>query len=378
MAQGRRRQGASLIFPNLVLPAGIAAALLIGGGAWLLAPHGPPQALSTKGTTAPAVTIHGVEVLPVAETFEATGSVVAREDVPIGAEIGGLAATEVLVDEGRYVQRGAILVRLNDAVLRAQLAQQDAAIAGAQAAVTEASRALARSQELQRKGYLAVSALDTDLSRGQTAQAQLDSARAARAETLARLAQTTLRAPVAGLIVRRSVTKGQIVAAGAVLFHLVRDGQLELNAQLPEAAVASVKPGLAVEVTSDEVGRARGVVRIVASEVDAQTRLGIARIAIVEPGRFRPGMFARAQIEIAGSSAAVVPNAALVYRSDHPGVFVVGADRRARFRPVSIGRAFPTQTAVRGLTAGERIVVAGAGFLSDGDLVRQVAAGAGS
>jgi RND family efflux transporter MFP subunit len=327
---------------------------------------------------APAVTIHAVEVRPVAETFEATGSVVAREDVPVGAEIGGLSAIEVLVDEGQYVQGGAVLVRLNDAVLRAQLGQQDAAIAGAQASLTEASRALVRSQDLQHKGYLATSALDSALSRGQTAQAQLDQARAARAETLARLAQTTLRAPVAGLIVRRSVTQGQIVAAGAVLFHLVRDGQLELNAQLPEAAVASVKPGLVVEVASDQVGRARGVVRIVASEVDAQTRLGIARIAIVDPGAFRPGMFARARIEVAGSSAAVVPNAALVYRSDRPGVFVVGGDRRARFRPVNLGRAFPAETAVRGLVGGEHIVVAGAGFLSDGDLVRPVLPAGGS
>ena len=312
------------------------------------------------------------------ETYEATGSVVAREDVPIGAEIGGLAAVEVLADEGQYVQRGAVLARLDDAVFRAQLGQQDAAIAGAEAAVTEASRALARSQELQRKGYLAPSALDSALSKGQTTQAQLDQARAARAETLARLGQTTLRAPVAGLVVRRTVTQGQIVAAGAVLFRLVRDGQLELNAQLPESVVANVRPGLAVEVTSDQVGRAKGVVRVVAPEVDAQTRLGIARIAIVDPGRFRPGMFARAQIEIAGASAAVVPNAALVYRSDRPGVFVVGEDRRARFRPVVLGRAFPTETAVGGLRSGERIVVAGAGFLSDGDLVRPTPGEGGS
>ena len=84
----------------------------------------------------------------------ASGSVSAWEEVPVGAEAGGLVATGVFVDEGAYVRQGQPLVQLNDALLRAQLGQQQAAVAAAEANVARDEAALGRARELREGGFL--------------------------------------------------------------------------------------------------------------------------------------------------------------------------------------------------------------------------------
>ena len=154
---------------------------------------------------------------------------------------------------------------------------------------------------------------------------------------------------------------------------LVRDGRLELDAQVPETELALVRAGQTAEISSDQVGEATGRVRIVTSEVDAANRLGTARISLTG-GAFRPGMFARARIQVGDQPAVTVPTASVLYRENRAGVFVMGGDSRAHFQPVTVLSRTADQTAVAGLTAGSRVVVAGAGFLGEGDRVTVTAA----
>lgn len=321
--------------------------------------------------TVTAVSVRS-EALP--REVDASGTVAAWREVPIGAETGGLTAVAVTVDEGAYVGQGQLLVKLDDAVLQAQLRQQTAAVASARAQLAEADATLRRSRELNRRGYLSQASLDAEVARQGSAAAAVASAVAARAETLARLNQTVVRAPVAGLVSSRTVVKGQIVAAGAELFRLVRDGRLELNAEVPETQLGLVRAGQAARVSADEAGTVSGAVRIVTPQVDPQTRLGLARIALPGGAAFRPGMFARARIDVGAQPALTVPQTAVLYREDKPGVFVIDANGRVRFRPVVAGaRAAGRIEVVSGLRAGERVAVQGAGFLADGDRVRVAA-----
>src|SRR5690606_33050862 len=117
---------------------------------------------------------------------------------------------------------------------------------------------------------------------------------------------------------------------------------------------------------------APGTVRIVTPEVDPQTRLGIARIAI-SGGAFHPGMFGRAEIDVGARDAVTVPTAAILYRENRPGVFVLDDETRARFRPLNILSRGEQWSSVEGVDAGARIVVQGAGFLGEGDRVRVAA-----
>ncbi|KSB91395.1 RND transporter [Caulobacter vibrioides] len=328
------------------------------------------EAKAKKPVAAQTVSVAPVAVLPLPRVINASGTISAWEEVPVGAETGGLTATAVNAEEGQFVRQGQVLVALNDTLLRAQLRQQEASVTSARATLAEAEASLKRSRELLAKGFLSQASLDTATARQATAAAQVAAAEAARGETAARVAQASIRAPVSGLIVRRSVTKGQIVSAGSELFRIVRDGRMELDAELPETDLGVVKAGMPASITSEQVGQADGAVRIVTSEVDPQTRLGVARIALTSMGAFRPGMFARAQIRAGDQASPVVPSAAILYRQNQPGVFLVDADRKAQFRKIGILARTGDITAVSGVSAGEEIVVDGAGFLGDGDSVR--------
>jgi len=324
----------------------------------------------TKGGSASSqtVTVVAATLQNLPRTVTASGTVSAWEEVPVGAETGGLTATAVYIDEGQYVRQGQPLVQLNDALLRAQLRQQQAAVQTAEANAARDEAALGRAQELKERGFLSQAALDTALANQRASAANVAAAQASLSETRTRLAQATIRAPVAGQVIRRSVTRGQIVGAGTELFRIVRDGRLELDAQVPETELALVRAGQTALISSDQVGEATGRVRIVTSEVDAATRLGTARISLTG-GAFRPGMFARARIEVGAQPVVTVPTASVLYRENRAGVFVVGTGNTVRFQPVTVLSRTTDQTAVSGLTAGVRVVVAGAGFLGDGDRV---------
>jgi len=351
-----------------------AAAALLLAALTLGACGGGDEKTSAEKGGAPAAAGQTVSVATASLTSQprmvtASGSVSAWEEVPVGAETGGLVATSVFVDEGSYVRQGQPLVQLNDALLRAQLRQQQAGVQTAEANAARDQAALGRAQELKDKGFLSQASLDTALANQRASNANLASARASLSETQTRLSQATLRAPVSGLIISRSVTKGQIVAAGTEMFRMVRDGRLELDAQVPETELGLIRAGQSATISSDQVGQTTGRVRIVTPEVNADNRLGVARIALAGSGGFRPGMFARAQIDVGSQPTITVPTASVLYRENRSGVFVVTADSHVRFQPVSVLSRSTTLTSVSGLAAGARVVVEGAGFLGDGDRV---------
>ena len=101
----------------------------------------------------------------------------------------------------------------------------------------------------------------------------------------------------------------------------------------------------------------------------------MARISLTGGG-FRPGMFGRARIDVGANPSVTVPTAAVLYRENRPGVFILDNQGRARFRPVAIQTRAAEWTAVDGVEAGARVIVQGAGFLGEGDRVRVAPAAA--
>ena len=320
------------------------------------------------------VTAATVAARELPRTVTASGTISPWEDVPVGAETGGLTATQVYVEEGQYVRQGQVLVQLNDDLLQADVRSQQASVAQAEANLARETAELGRARELRERGFLSQASLDQAVSEERSARATLDQARAQLSATRTRLEQTRVRAPVAGLVSARSVTRGQIVQAGTELFRLVRDGRVELDAQVPEAELRLVRAGQPATVTSDQTGSTTGTVRIVTPQVDPQTRLGVARISVPAASGLRPGMFARAEINVGAQPSLVIPSSAIVYREGQAGVYVIGRGDVVSFTAVQPGVRQGDLLAINsGLTAGQRVVVQGAGFLGEGDRVRIVA-----
>ncbi|MGV9009031.1 efflux RND transporter periplasmic adaptor subunit [Brevundimonas sp.] len=336
--------------------------------------HGEAKKKDGPAASSQTVTVATATETALPRSVTASGSVSAWEEVPIGAETGGLVATAVLVDEGSYVRQGQPLVQLNTALLSAAVRQQQAAVQTAQANAARDDAALDRAQQLKERGFLSQASLDTALANQRSSQAGVAQARASLAQSQTQLSQATIRAPVSGLIISRSVTRGQIVAAGTELFRMVRDGRLELDAQVPETDLALIRSGMSAAITSDQAGETTGTVRIVTSEVDAETRLGIARIALASNSGLKPGMFASARIDVGSQPGVTVPTAAVLYRDNRAGVFVLQADSTVRFVPTTVINTAADRTAVANVQPGARVVVSGAGFLNEGDRVTVQAA----
>lgn len=203
---------------------------------------------------------------------------------------------------------------------------------------------------------------DIEISRSNVAEIS-----ASVKELESQLAQTTIVAPCDGLILKRSVHIGDISSISKVMFDIVRDGRLELRANLPESDIALVKPGQSVRVNDSESG---AQVREISPMVDQDTRLGMVRIDLSNKN-LRPGNFARGEIALGRQKVSAIPATAVVFKDNRSIIYTVdGATKKAQMRYIEVGgRDGDHIEVLSGLKNGERVVARGAGFIKDGDLV---------
>lgn len=356
-----------------------AAAAVLAGLGWFAATRvpapSPPAAPMVAAPPSLSVLMVPVRRQVLARPVIGDGSVVAWQELVIGIETGGLRVLEVTFEEGDLVRRGQVLVRLDAALPTAQATQAEAAVAESEAALRIAQSDLRRSAELVRTESGSRQLLEQREAAARQAEARLLGNRARLDEARARLAQATLLAPADGVVARRSVLPGAVVQPGQEMLRLVRDGRIELAARIPELELAAVRAGQAVRVfhgTREIEGRVRALAPVVAGD----TRLGLAYVTLPDGSGLRPGMFARAEILPAATAPLLtVPQEAVVFRAGQAVVFVLPTDTdRVAARPIATGqRRDGVVEVTQGLAEGERVVAAGAGFLSDGDRVRVVA-----
>jgi len=185
--------------------------------------------------------------------------------------------------------------------------------------------------------------------------------------------QTVIRAPCDGLVMKRSVHIGDISSGSKVMFDLVRDGRLELRAQIPESDLSRIKPGQKVEVQSvlTSAPATAGTVREISPSIDLDSRLGTVKIDLSESQNFRSGNFARGEISLGADDVLAVPASAVVYKDNRAIVFTLGKDDTAQMRFIQPGERGADDIEVRsGLNQGDLVVAKGGGFLKDGDKVK--------
>ncbi|OBQ82984.1 hypothetical protein A9K71_25745 [Mesorhizobium sp. WSM3873] len=335
-----------------------------------------PEPAAQTPAPAATLTVSVEKVVPqtVTSSVSATGTVAAWQEATIGAEESGLRLTEVLVAEGDHVKAGDVVARLDDLLLKAQLAEQKAAVEQAQATLDSALSAAARANKLLASNVVSVETAEDKATAVKTGKAGVDQAQAAAERLQAQLDRTTIRAPFDGIVSSKPAVTGSIVQAGTELMKIVRDGRLEVGVLVPEKVLTAISAGQPANIV-DASGRAfSGSVSQVAETVNATTRLATVYVAVGEGSGLKPGMFARVTIETAASRQLTVAERALVWHAGKPTVLVVGDDGKVTERPIVTGTRQNGRVAIEnGLAEGDRVVVAGAGFLNDGNLVRVAA-----
>ncbi len=366
------------------LPLTLTAAFAVAGiGLALALPAAPSRAADDKKTEAPkaALTVTTARAQPARLPIKlaANGNVSAWQEAIIGSESNGLRLTEVRVNVGDAVRAGQVLAVFSADSVNADLAQSRAALLEAQANAAEAAANAARARTLQTSGALSAQQISQYMTAEQTANARIASAKAALASQQLRLKYTQVVAPDAGVISARNATVGSVVATGTELFRMIRQGRLEWRAEVTAAELTRVKPGTTALVKAANGSELTGKVRMVAPTVDPQTRSALVYVdlpATVGPDApFKAGMFASGQFELGTSEAITLPQQAIAVRDGFSYVFRLNADQRVSQLKVKTGRRLTDRIEVlEGLKPDSVIVVSGAGFLNDGDLVHSVAA----
>ncbi|TGQ54106.1 efflux RND transporter periplasmic adaptor subunit [Mesorhizobium sp. M1C.F.Ca.ET.193.01.1.1] len=357
-----------LLLALLVAVAAVAALKAYGRATPEPAAQAPARAATLT------VSVETVGSRAVTSSVSATGTISAWQEATIGAEESSLRLTAVLVKEGDHVKAGDVVARLDDSLLKAQLAEQKAAVAQAQATLDSALSAAARADKLLASHAVSAETAEEKATAVKTGKAGVEQAEAATERLQAQLDRTTIRAPFDGIVSSKPAVAGSIVQAGTELMKIVRDGRLEVGVLVPEKDLAAISVGQTTTIV-DASGRTfSGSVSSIAETVNSTTRLATVYVGIGEGSGLKPGMFARVAIETAASRQLTVAEAALVWHGGKPAVFVVDDKDKVSARSVVTGARQNGRVAIEsGLSEGDHVVVAGAGFLNDGNLVRVAA-----
>ncbi len=365
-----------------------------------LAEAATPEAVAAPSL--PAITVSTVGTRLMRDRVLASGFVGAVERVQVQPLIEGQPIEALLADVGDNVAQGQVLARLSVTTLdlqnaqfeaslaaaRATVAQADAQLLESQASDDEARRVYTRTSALKEKGNATLAATEQAQAASLSATARVLVARqsleAARAQVTLAEAQlanvelqrnrTDVKAPVAGKIVERNAQVGSIAsAAGDPMFVIVRNNELELNAEVAEIDLIRLTPGQRALIRGvGTVTPMNGQVRLVEPLIDTATRMGRARIWI-EPGSpMVTGMFADAEILVTEHDATAVPVTAVGSADGQTTVMRVTDGLVERVMVTTGIRDGGWVEIVKGLAPGETVVTKAGAFVRDGDRINPV------
>jgi multidrug efflux system membrane fusion protein len=307
------------------------------------------------------------EAMP--RAFESIGTLTAAHQVTVAPEVEGRVET-IRFDSGQDVKQGDVLVELDAATQRADLASY-------QAQAKLASLNLARSRELASKQFSSKQSVDQ-------LQSELDQAKAGIAKSQALIDRMTIRAPFGGTLGIRQVNLGQYLASGTAIVTLTDLTTLYVDFSLPEQNRAQLSLGQPVDIRVDAFPDRvfQGALDAIDPQVDPNMRAVKLRATLANTDlALQPGMYARISVVLPPQPNVVtVPEAAIDYTVYGESVFVVreGKDKDAEGKPTyTVEQTFVTLGSrnggkvgvLKGVAAGDMVVVGGQLKLHNGAAV---------
>lgn len=384
-----------------------AAVVVLGGVGYVFrhslfpADHASETELAAPAATPMAVSVVAVEPRLIARKIIATGTLIAREEVLVVAQVAGVPILDVKVDVGDRVDEGQSLAILDGQRIELLLAQKAADVGRSEAALAQAAALLSESEtaldearvgiqramDLRAKGAISEQTLEQKQSALAAAEARAEGQEQAwsganadllrimaeRDELLWQREQLTVRASVGGVISERNAKVGQSSGAdGTPLFRIIKEGEVEMEALVLETSLPAIRAGQVVAVTvPGEDGTIEGRVRLVSPAVDPATRLGKVWISLTGVA-LRTGSFASASFSGEAREAITVPHAAVLVGDAGARVQVVEGGV-ITFRAVVIGLNTADGIEITaGLKPGEVVVSSAGVFLREGSSVTAV------
>ena len=322
---------------------------------------------------APTVTVTRIVQLPIAEKLTASGILLPREEAAVGPEVPGYQVAEVMVEEGAQVSKGQPLARLDSQLLQARIDQAKAGLAQSTALAEQARAEADRVKTFDAKGAMSVEQIAARRFQARTAEAAVGVARAQLDELLTQEQRLVVRAPVDGVVLERSVRPGDVASLSQPMFRIVRDGLIELDAEVPEGALAKIAPGDTATVSIPSGESMQGTVRRISPLVDPLTKLGRVRVSLAPNPQLRVGGYARVYFNRPAVPVPAVAERAVQWEANGPRLIIIDDNNRAH--PVSVRtgtRDAGFVTIEQGPTVGTLVALGSGVSLLEGDLVNPV------
>lgn len=333
-----------------------AVQLLIGCKKEPAAGGGPPGG----GMPAMQVVVVEAKAQPVTESLSLIGSIAANEMVEIKPETEGIVQ-EILFDEGKAVEKGQLLIRLDDTKLGASVAEAESNFK-LSTANFERAKILIKDKMISPQEF-------------DQASATFDLNRATLELKKRQLRDARIVAPFAGVTGARHVSPGQVITKDTELTTLVDLDPVKVEVNVPERYLQQLKIGQALEfsVAAFPGEKFRGDVYFISPQINENLRTALVKARIPNADyKLRGGMFASLDLTLqVRDSAIVIPEPAIMSNGDNFSVFVVDAESKAQVRPVQVGiRLAGRAEILKGLNAGEKVVVEGVQKLGPGSPVK--------
>ena len=301
--------------------------------------------------------------------LETTGTLKANEEVAVSSEVDGIVR-QIRVDEGSPVNKGTLLVEINEIDYILDWKRSEAALKQAEANLANAKAEYKRKNTLYQEELITRQQFDDITTKIALAEAEIDRAKATLSISKEKLTRTKVYSPLNGAVKEKRVSVGDYVRNGTPLLQLITINPLKLNFTISEKDAASIKIGQEVAFSVDSYAdkQFKGRVSLLYPNVEEKTRTLQAEALVPNADHLlKPGYFARTLIYTAAPREVVLaPITALLYDNAVIRIFVVDGDK-ARERVVKIGGKYGEFVEVlEGLKEMEQIVVIGQNNLSEG------------
>jgi len=348
--------------------------------------------VQARETPPPVVTVMAVTEQQVNPAESYVGRVEAIQAVDLRARVQGFLE-QVKFKEGANVRTGDLLYVIEQAPYKADLDEERAKVAEAQASLKDAQQYLKRLRTVQSGGVSATD-LETAANKELRAKAMLEEAKANEEQARIKLGYTTIKAPIDGQIGRTTFTKGNLVGpeSGSLarivqlnpirVVYAISENQLERidpNTKATKtSAVKKCPPVFMIQMPGGEVYPLEGTLDFIDNQVDQNTGTIAVRAVFENPSGFLlPGEYVTVMVKCEnGRRSPVVPQSAVQIDRKGRYVFVVDDENRVQERRIETGAAIDADWVVTsGLEAGERVIIQGVQKVSPDQIVKTVTKG---
>ena len=313
-----------------------------------------------------------VTTADVQKSLRLSGALRAYNQAVVKAKVSG-DVREVLAREGEAVQRGQVLVKMDTADYDARLAQAQGSLSAVQGQLEIARQARDNNKALLNKNFISQNAYDNASNQYAIAAANVESARGVVSVAQKALADTVIRAPMAGIISTRSVQPGEKVSPDYRLFDIVDLRTLEMEAPVPTQDIASIHAGQTVQLSIEGITVAvSGKVSRINPATTAGSRSIMVYIGVANPdGILRSGMFGEAQLIVEQKNNVVsVPQSAVRAEGEKSFVYAI-VNKVLQQKQVSLGlrgdsNGVASVELLSGVVKGETIIRSNLGNFRSG------------